>query len=205
MDVNMEHGEGGPDTTNNSGQDLMNSDPPSGPMPTTVESQPIQDGHPELVIPGGTKAKATSASSTATGPRTRQGKERSKYNAIKHGIFSNLPFLHGESKAQFDSLLNGLREDRKPEGTQEDLLVEILAMLFWRYRRFIVAQGTYLPTPGDLSPLGALEDSAPMDRWVRYEASLERSIERVLKLLERFQRIRLGLAVPPSVDLNNSP
>jgi len=40
-----------------------------------------------------------------------QGKERSKHNAVKHGIFSNLPFLDGESKAQFDSLLNGLRED----------------------------------------------------------------------------------------------
>jgi|SRR6185437_563736 len=130
MDVNMEHGEGGLDTTNKSGQDLMNSDPPSGPMPTTVESQPIQDGHPEPVIPGGTKTKATSASSAATGPPTRQGKERSKYNAIKHGIFSNLPFLHGESKAQFDSLLNGLREYLKPEGTLEEVLVEKLATLF---------------------------------------------------------------------------
>ena len=140
----------------------------------------------------------------ATGPRTPQGKERSKHNAIKHGIFSNLPFLDGESKAQFDSLLNGLREDLKPEGTLEEVLVQILAMLFWRYRRCIVAQGTHLPTPGGLGGLEGLEDFTSMDRLFRYEASLERSIERTLKQLERFQRIRLGLAVPPSVDVNIS-
>jgi len=143
----------------------------------------------------------------ARGPRTMQGKERSKHNAIKHGIFSNLPFLHGEAKAQFDSLLNGLREDLKPEGTLEEVLVEKLATLFWRYRRVIVAQGTELPTAAS----GAFEieieikwDFSGMDCLLRYEASLERSIERTLKQLERLQRMRLGLAVPPSVDVNIS-
>ena len=43
-----------------------------------------------------------------------------------------------------------------------------------------------------------------MDCLLRYEASLERSIERTLKQLERLQRMRLGLAVPSSVDVNIS-
>ncbi|MHB8617571.1 MAG: hypothetical protein ACYC93_16060 [Candidatus Acidiferrales bacterium] len=47
-------------------------------------------------------------------------------------------------------------------------------------------------------------DSAGLDRLLRYEASLERSFDRTLKQLERAQRMRLGLAVPPSVDVNIS-
>lgn len=150
----------------------------------------------------GEEMASASVERTATGPRTPKGKERSKHNAIKHGIFSNLPFLDGESKAQFGSLLNGLREDLNPEGTLEEVLVEKLATLFWRYRRLLVAQGTDFPTPGGLE--GWEEDFTPMDRLFRYEASLDRSLERTLKQLERLQRMRLGLAVPPSVDVNIS-
>jgi hypothetical protein len=47
-------------------------------------------------------------------------------------------------------------------------------------------------------------DSPGLDRLLRYEASLERSFDRTLKQLERAQRMRLGLAVPPSVDVNIS-
>ncbi|MGC1935224.1 MAG: hypothetical protein WA681_09405, partial [Candidatus Acidiferrales bacterium] len=280
---------------------------------------------------------------TAMGPRTPQGKERSKHNATKHGIFSKVALLKNESKAEFDSLLDGLREDYEPEGTLEDVLVEKLATLFWRYRRLIVAEGAevqskveflqwdqqnpqfdqpeqiksldpFAPTPGliwkienphvfaqCLTSLLALRsliakggfdeerdrsvlreiygssrisicvdysaflgmaqasqeerkskgfstpeeyqqgfvgeidaeirrlklyqkqrtafeasraklealrqnvpDSAGLDRLLRYEAGLERSFDRTLKQLERLQRMRLGLAVPPSVDVNIS-
>lgn len=284
----------------------------------------------------------------ATGPRTPQGKERSKHNAIKHGIFSTVALLKGESQAEFDSLLDGLREDYEPEGTLEDILVEKLATLLWRYRRLIVAEGAEVQskveflewdqqnrqfdeaerigslsafefrsslirkienpdvlerclvllselregiaedgfdeerdrkvleeiygssavsrfhntlydnyfvwlrtaqasqeereTEGFATPeeckqnfvclidteirrlkryqkkhaaievsrakLEALRrnvpDSSGLDRLLRYEASLERSLERTLKQLERLQRMRLGLAVPSSVDINIS-
>jgi len=77
----------------------------------------------------------------ATGPRTRQGKERSKHNAVTHGIFSKVAVLKGESHADFDALLNGLRNDRQPVGPLEELLVEKLAILFWRNRRLLIAEG----------------------------------------------------------------
>jgi len=76
----------------------------------------------------------------ATGPRTRQGKERSKYNALKHGVFSAQVVLPDESKAEFHALLDGLRNDFQPKGTLEDVLVEKLAALFWRNRRLIIAE-----------------------------------------------------------------
>jgi hypothetical protein len=76
----------------------------------------------------------------ATGPRTPQGKERSKNNAIQHGIFSKAVVLKGESQTEFDALLNGLRNDRQPVGKLEELLVEKVATLFWRGRRFLIAE-----------------------------------------------------------------
>src|SRR5713226_203583 len=77
----------------------------------------------------------------AGGPRTPQGKQRSKHNALKHGIFSKIVLLSGESGVEFNSLLNGLRNDRRPEGAVEEILVDKLASDLWRYRRILIAEG----------------------------------------------------------------
>lgn len=61
-------------------------------------------------------------------------------NALKHGIFANVALLRDEPRLEFDSILNGLREDLRPEGTVEETLVEKLAILLWRYRRLILAE-----------------------------------------------------------------
>jgi hypothetical protein len=80
------------------------------------------------------------ADKKATGPRTRQGKEKSKHNATRHGIFSSAVVTRGESQAEFDGVLNGLREDRQPVGKFEELLLDKLASDFWRLRRVLIAE-----------------------------------------------------------------
>jgi hypothetical protein len=75
-----------------------------------------------------------------TGPRTRRGKQRSRYNAVKHGIFSEVVLKERESTAQYQSLLNSLMEYFQPEGALEALLVEKIAMLLWRHRRLVQAE-----------------------------------------------------------------
>ncbi len=77
----------------------------------------------------------------ATGPRTEHGKRRSSQNALKSGIFSRATLLKGESRPEYQSLLEGLREALHPEGRLEELLVEKLASISWRYSRFLVAEG----------------------------------------------------------------
>jgi hypothetical protein len=77
----------------------------------------------------------------STGPRTQQGRARSKLNSITHGLFSSVAVLKGESKTDLDALLNGLRKDLQPVGTLEDVLIEKLAVLFWRSRRLLAAEG----------------------------------------------------------------
>jgi len=77
----------------------------------------------------------------ASGPRTPEGKQRSRHNALKYGIFAKNILLKDESQSEFDSLLNGLLNDFRPEGTLEELLVEKLAALAWRHRRLFLAEG----------------------------------------------------------------
>jgi hypothetical protein len=76
----------------------------------------------------------------ATGPRSVQGKQRTKYNALKHGILSKAVVLRGESRAEYQRLVEGLRENLRPVGIPEEVLVEKLAILLWRQRRLIAAE-----------------------------------------------------------------
>jgi len=82
-------------------------------------------------------ATSSSATRRATGPRPPQGKERSKFNARKHGLFSKAVLLQDESRTEYDALLNGLMENLQPQGKLEIVLVENLASLLWRKRRLL--------------------------------------------------------------------
>jgi hypothetical protein len=177
------------------------------------------------VAPVNDKASSSSLARTATGPRSATGKDRSRHNALKHGIFSKMVLLKGEPQSDFDSLMNGLRNDLRPEGMLEGILVEKLASLIWRQRRLLMAEGAeirlgtesfqidlmddYLTKPervAEKKKLSAIAGNVPhghtLDRLLRYEASLERTFDRTLSQLERLQRMRLGQPVPPSINLN---
>jgi hypothetical protein len=87
------------------------------------------------------EAGVSSLARRASGPRTPKGKARSKHNALKHGLFSKVVLLKDEPRAEFDSLLNGLRNDLQPVGTLEIVFVDKLAALLWRQRRLLIAEG----------------------------------------------------------------
>jgi len=74
------------------------------------------------------------------GPSTPEGKAKTKFNATTHGIFSSVVVLRGETQEDYDSLLNGLWADSQPQGKLEEILVEKLAMILWRYRRLLVSE-----------------------------------------------------------------
>lgn len=77
------------------------------------------------------------ASRKGAGPRTQLGKQRSKYNALKHGLFARVVLLKHESQSQFDALLQGLEEHYMPVGILETIDVQKLATDYWRYRRLL--------------------------------------------------------------------
>ena len=107
--------------------------------------------------PGGNKKTPLAIAPRATGPRTPAGKRRSRYNALKSGIFAKAALLEGESPTEFASLLEGLREDLQPEGTLETVLVENLAVLLWRKRRFLRAEGAEIANAAEFNSVDSMQ------------------------------------------------
>ncbi len=75
----------------------------------------------------------------STGPKTPEGMARSAQNARKHGILANEVVVKGgdgrESAAEFETLVQGLQEQLKPEDAVERLLIDRVAACYWRLRR----------------------------------------------------------------------
>lgn len=83
----------------------------------------------------------TTLARKATGPRTLAGKQRSKYNAIKYGVFSHAVLLEGESVEDLQRLRDDLGDSLQPVGAFEEMLVDELVANRWRLRRVLVAEG----------------------------------------------------------------
>ena len=90
------------------------------------------------IVPKNLAPRSTARRST--GPRTPQGKARSRLNALKHGIFLRVVLLEGESRAEYDALLEELRADRKPQGLLEEIVVKEIADNVLRRRRLMEAE-----------------------------------------------------------------
>jgi hypothetical protein len=116
-----------------------------------------------------------------------------------------MELIEDESRAEFKSLLNGLRNDLEPEGTLEELLVGKLAAIFWRLRRLIIADREQTQKGPETFRWGDTGLGAnPLDLLLRYETNLERNFDRTLIQLERLQRIRKGPLVAPTLNVNVS-
>lgn len=81
----------------------------------------------------------------STGPRTVQGKDNSKFNAVTIGLFAKyvvIPMCDGQaSRSKYNRLLADLRMELSPVGTVEGFYVEEMAKSMWRLRRAARAEG----------------------------------------------------------------
>lgn len=77
----------------------------------------------------------------STGPTTKEGKELSRMNAVKHAIMAEALVVDRgdgkESEEDFNALVSGLVAYFQPVGTMEDALVEQIAISIWRRRRVL--------------------------------------------------------------------
>lgn len=77
----------------------------------------------------------------STGPLTEAGKAVVSANAIKHGIFTKTLIVSSEigqeSEAEYQAILSNLNDCLMPCNQMESLLVEKIAVDFWRLRRTI--------------------------------------------------------------------
>jgi hypothetical protein len=83
--------------------------------------------------------EANKANAQKGGVKTAEGKEIVKYNALKHGLLAKEIVITvgdgAENPEEFNALLEDLNTQLKPEGTLEDVLVEKIAVAYWRLRR----------------------------------------------------------------------
>src|SRR5262245_54311258 len=76
----------------------------------------------------------------STGPRTVEGKNAVRWNALKHGLLTKAAVLPQEDRAEYEQLLAALMEEYQPVGTLEALHVEDIACSYWRRRRAVRAE-----------------------------------------------------------------
>jgi hypothetical protein len=71
----------------------------------------------------------------STGPKTPEGKDAVRLNALKHGLLSQETLLPGEDEEALRTLGERLRDELQPAGELENLLVERIITSYWRLRR----------------------------------------------------------------------
>ncbi len=140
------------------------------------------------------------------GVKTEEGKEVSKMNAIKHGILSKNIILDDEDKECFENLQDEIYEALSPQGFLEKLLVDRIVSNYWRLKRIINIEKSLIslkkePNHFDNRGLGYdnpeemvkhqnninIIDSNQIDKLLRYEVSIEKSIYKAFNMLMTIQ------------------
>lgn len=85
------------------------------------------------------QVKANKKNAKKGGVKTSEGKEIVKYNALKHGLLAKEAVITvgdaAESQEEFSTLLEDLKNELNPVGVLKEMLVEKIAVAYWRLRR----------------------------------------------------------------------
>jgi hypothetical protein len=193
-------------------------------------SPALAENRPQVLSPRQLAARRTNAKKS-TGPRTSDGKDAARFNALKHGFFARDVVnreLDGSARAaEFNSILDALLEDFQPESARERILVDEIAASCWRIRRLLRYEcreswadedayrrdaesehpsdsllasmgydhrGTRVRTAQKLQRSGLdsfiLPSIEDVDKIVRFERMVKRSLYRALFMLEHLQAAR---------------
>ena len=160
----------------------------------------------------------------SSGPRTPEGKNVVRLNAVKHGLLSQTVLLPGEDAETLKKLGESLRAELQPVGDLEGMFVDRIIAAHWRLRRLGQVEAGIFTYKyyGTLSENNKMEGMREADatslghaflrdanqanafsKLSRYEASIERSLYKALHELQRLQAARLAESnVPPPVALD---
>jgi hypothetical protein len=73
----------------------------------------------------------------STGPRSDEGRAKTRFNAVRHGLTAETAILPHESRTDYEALLEGLRAELTPVGVLEELLVVRIASRILRLARIV--------------------------------------------------------------------
>ena len=154
----------------------------------------------------------------STGPKTQEGKDKSRRNGLQHGLTAKTCMLEDEDPEALVDLLNEIREKFNPQDTDEDFLIERMAKARFKYNRIMPIEAAIYNlrlsvdrTPKEITEaLGVNGQHAwaymrdanggnALSKLARYETSLLREYDRSRQELEKLQKIRAARPTPPPI------
>jgi hypothetical protein len=150
----------------------------------------------------------------STGPTTREGKERSRCNAVRHGLTAETVIAVLESSEDYEAFEAAIISDYEAETAVERELVLRLASVLWRLRRATGMETAIFDSvtedsrslfktiePVKFDPKNAIADgflqlaalpTFALDRLSHYEYVLWRQARQILSALESLRRSKHG-------------
>src|SRR5271169_6738399 len=90
------------------------------------------------------------------GPTSEAGKNRSRLNALRHGLTGQVTTMTDEDRAAHDQFSSALMKDLAPEGAMETQLAQRIATDSWRLNRISAIED-------NLFALGQLQNGGQPD------------------------------------------
>jgi hypothetical protein len=123
-----------------------------------------------------------------SGPKTAIGKERIRLNALKHGLCAKSVIVPGESQDD-DDMRADLLDQFKADTPQEGILVDQLAQSYWLLLRARRKETELLAHQANLQAWEWTDEYLrSVERFNRYRNAAERTYQRALATLQRFQK-----------------
>lgn len=138
----------------------------------------------------------------STGPQTLQGKQKTRYNATRHGLAGKQVVIDGEDPGRYEALRRDLIDAYQPANAAELMLVEEIAQNYWRLQRARAMEAETFNLSGNgTGPLIAMNRGPEeFDRIRRYMITIERAYHRAIDQLQETQKLRVKLEVAGSVS-----
>jgi hypothetical protein len=92
----------------------------------------------------------------STGPRSVEGKSRSRFNALKHGMDAASIVIPGEDPAVYDSLVAQYLIEYRPQSASESFHVDTMIRADWQKRRLETVEADLYRTIMTESPDNSL-------------------------------------------------
>lgn len=159
------------------------------------------------------------------GVKTEAGKQKTRYNAVKHNLLTNL--LSEKEAKEANSIKIRLQQQFEPANVMEEMLVERIAIWSVRLQRAVIAEAEQMRKIDNPRVVEEI-DHLPIQSFVetkvinegytpkiksedvemlagtlfRYESSIERNLYKALHELQRLQAERSGQEVPPPLAVD---
>lgn len=159
-----------PDTNTNSNSETYEN--PNG-------SQPSQ---PKLAASEARVRANRENAKKSTGPKTARGKTNSCFNAVKHGLLAKRVMYTPDGKLRDDGLqllLESLRQKYGRGDVRTELLMESVAIAYWRQGQGLAHELKFLSNPDHFSAQGSLSNLQ------RYNGANQRALLKNLELLDK--------------------